>query len=597
MEKFLSGKDSKSDALAPQAETQKNFAVLLIAFAAILLLPPPAFAQISVQELQTEDGLLLRQETPAYLYVGTTAAARFVAENNSPNTYPDLTMTIWYAFDNARPVAIPEGCFHSLAGGNARILSCRIGNMSPGQKFEIEVTIASDKVDVPELRIASSLNVPDLSILHEILQIHDTLTDTDGDGVTDFIERMARTDALDSDSVDHSDWIVDLLLLYTTSAREQYRQRGGIENRIMEYVDFGNDVLRDSGARVQLRVAHLEELEYEEDGSVRSNVLLDRVQGLEAHDAFANVQNQRAETGADLIVLFGVTVTDNICGLAGLPGPYRQGDIASLSRGVGYAFVAVSCNNVTFIHEIGHNFGNGHSHVEMFPGTFAFSLGHGVQESFSTIMAGEGDYNAPGKIHLFSNPDLDCNGHPCGVPIGEELQADAVTTINITAPQISQWFHRPWPEGLRASATHTADYSPTGSTMSLGILNEAGEYASAVFAGQTVDMVAEIRPDQADIGQEATMHVLVDYEGGAGAKLQLDRNGGISVWDGNVDSLAPFRHVGELFALERFYVLKDISLPLDLAGTNWRFSIAYRVGDKAVFISRPQTLFIVKKRN
>ena len=575
----------------------KNFGVLLIAFAAILLLPPPAFAQISVQERQTEEGLLLRQETPGYLYMGTTATARFVAENNSRITYSNLTMTIWHAFEDARPVAIPEGCLQTLAGDGARTLSCRIGNMSPGQKFEIEVTIASDEVDVPVLRIGGSLNVPDLSILHEILHIHDTLTDTDGDGVTDFIERMARTDALDSDSVDHSDWIVDLLLLYTASAKEQYQERGGIKNRIMEYVDFGNDVLRDSGARVQLRVAHLEELEYEEDGSVRPNILLDRVRGLEAHDAFANVQNQRAETGADLIVLFGVTVADDICGLAGVPGPHRQGDIPSLYRETGYAFVAVSCNNVTFIHEIGHNFGNGHSHVEMSLGTFAFSLGHGVQESFSTIMAGEGDYNAPGKIHLFSNPDLDCNGHPCGVPIGEDLQADAVTTINITAPQISQWFHRPWPEGLRVSETHTADDSPTGSTMSLGILNEAGEYASAVFAGDTMDMLVEIRPDEADIGQEATMHVLVVYEGDTGTTLQLDRNGEVSVWDGNVGSLAPFQHVGELFAVERFYVLKDITLPLDLAGTNWRFSIAYRVGDKAVFISRPQTLLIVQKPN
>ena len=73
-------------------------------------------------------------------------------------------------------------------------------------------------------------------------------------------------------------------------------------------------------------------------------------------------------------------------------------------------------------------------------GTFDWSRGHGVDGLFATIMAYETGYNYVGPdIQYFSNPEIACNGQPCGVDKSDlSLGADAALSIRTTMYQVSQ---------------------------------------------------------------------------------------------------------------------------------------------------------------
>ena len=242
---------------------------------------------------------------------------------------------------------------------------------------------------------------------------------------------------------------------------------------------------------------------------------------------------------------------------------------------------------------MGHNLGVAHSRLDtQLHGAFEFSYGHGVQDSFATIMASEYNFGAAGKISYFSNPDLECNGHPCGVPHLSEESADAVRTINILGPQVTGFFLRPWPEGMTVSPAADGEGEVTAATMSVGILNSDGEFNSTVAPGSTIDIVAEFRPDEIDLYEKATVHVLVEDPGGT--LLQIDRLGRIGIWDGEPGNLVPFKHVSELHVVERFAVIEDLPLGEEFAGLSFDLSIAYRVGEKVVRMLEPTTLSITE---
>ena len=60
---------------------------------------------------------------------------------------------------------------------------------------------------------------------------------------------------------------------------------------------------------------------------------------------------------------------------------------------------------------------------------YKYGLGHGVNNSFGTLMTYSWIYNGK-QATVFSNPELDCYGHPCGVKEGDSQQADAAKALN-----------------------------------------------------------------------------------------------------------------------------------------------------------------------
>ena len=90
--------------------------------------------------------------------------------------------------------------------------------------------------------------------------------------------------------------------------------------------------------------------------------------------------------------------------------------------------------NTTFIHEVGHNFGLGHSLLQNSTGSdYDYGIGYGVEGEMSTIMAYSSSYDSPGRTFLFSSPTYRCEGYTCGV----SNRADARRAINNVASRVA----------------------------------------------------------------------------------------------------------------------------------------------------------------
>ena len=243
----------------------------------------------------------------------------------------------------------------------------------------------------------------------------DMLLDSDSDGVGDVNERLMGTDPKDADSTP-SEPTIDVLGLYYPSFAELYD--GDATTRIRHVVTLASAIYQDSESGIKLRMVGSVQVE---EGSLDQDRL-----------------NELAEQhGADVAVIFvpfrpGIRV----CGVAPLGGLNTNGAIRFPDTPL--AEVRGQCTASTTAHEIGHILGLNHSVAQNSVGTFRWARGHGVDESFVTVMAYGSRYGNAPRIDLFSDPDKDCNGHPCGIARDQSDGADSATALNATRFQVSR---------------------------------------------------------------------------------------------------------------------------------------------------------------
>ena len=108
-----------------------------------------------------------------------------------------------------------------------------------------------------------------------------------------------------------------------------------------------------------------------------------------------------------------------------------------------YAMVPMDCSADSTAHEVGHNLGLDHSHRQGDEGQFGFSVGHGVDEEFVTIMAYGSFFGDPDTELYYSNPTIhDCginSTFDCGVPIDEPEPAYAAESIRRVMEAVSNF--------------------------------------------------------------------------------------------------------------------------------------------------------------
>ncbi|MCP5057019.1 MAG: hypothetical protein GY937_09885 [bacterium] len=226
---------------------------------------------------------------------------------------------------------------------------------------------------------------------------------------------------------------VDLMILYSPATTARYGS--GVDTRINHLINAANDAYRRSEAGLRLRVVHSEEVAYSDTAG--SDAALDAL--TQNSGVFSGIEAKRTQVGADLVVLMRPYVGDGICGVAWLGGYGQNGDF-SRSRRHGYSHVSIDCSDEVLPHELGHNMGLSHSRRQNGQGgTFPWALGHGVDNSFVTVMAYGSAFGAS-RVPLFSSPDLVCNGHPCGVDRADPVNgADAVNTLQYGRGQIAAY--------------------------------------------------------------------------------------------------------------------------------------------------------------
>jgi peptidyl-Asp metalloendopeptidase len=264
----------------------------------------------------------------------------------------------------------------------------------------------------------------------------DYLQDSDADGVADVNETLMGTDPNSASSTPGSSTI-DVLALYSEGVTTLYN--GDPDTRIDHIMAFSNQVLSDSGVDISLRLVDSRELAMDETRTIDD--WLDDANN--RANGFASLDSLRDETGADLIVLYRPFDDGNTCGFAAIGGFEKRGDFSNsqnLSRAHTPVFIdADSCEDNTTMHEFGHLMGLGHSFKQDETGTFDWSRGHGVDDSFSTIM-GYGTVFNTTEVPFFSSPDLmQCDGGPCGIDIDQAEAAHAVKSLNITRFQVAAY--------------------------------------------------------------------------------------------------------------------------------------------------------------
>lgn len=210
---------------------------------------------------------------------------------------------------------------------------------------------------------------------------------------------------------------VDLLVVYDTYSKQQFNNQP--DTAIRSWIDQINMAMQNSQVDVQVRLVGT--VEHDVAGADMSAVLGNlRVDGF--------VAQKRNEVGADY-----VTMIDNTgnCGVG----------YVAVDKNWAFNVVGPKCGALAMAHELGHTMGLMHSRRQGDTGgaRYSYGMGHGVDNSFATIMTYEWLFNAP-KVAKYSNPRISCNGFPCGIPEGQANSADAARAVNNVRSEIAGFF-------------------------------------------------------------------------------------------------------------------------------------------------------------
>jgi hypothetical protein len=233
----------------------------------------------------------------------------------------------------------------------------------------------------------------------------------------DTVSAMSRQRAIAPEHV-----VIDLMELYTFAAENGAGGRAPIEAKIAAAVDLLNSTLLQSKIyNVSFRLNYTGRVDREEN--------INQLQLLNWLTNDAGVARLRADHGADLVGLW----TEADAEIAWAPRTFTP------SSGFHVICRRYPLSLQLFSHEVAHNLGAQHNveqcgNVTNDPYPYARGI---VSAKWMTVMS----YPPPGEwrdvLPIFSNPDLQRDGMPLGIP----EHADNARMIRLASPIVADYFH------------------------------------------------------------------------------------------------------------------------------------------------------------
>lgn len=270
---------------------------------------------------------------------------------------------------------------------------------------------------------------------------------------------------------------IDLLVAYTTQARQAQGGTAAIVALINERVADMNTANKDSGVAFRFRLVHTMETAYKETGSVRADLdpLVNKNDGV-----LDEVTRARDTYKADLAALVIAEAQQNgACGIAYVMNKPSTSfaDWAFNVTALKYTYPFI-CGDYTLAHEFGHNMGNQHE-VGSNP-IFPYSFGYQSPNlTFRTIMATACVAGYCPRINQWSNPDVRFAGEPTGI----HGKADNARSMDETAVYVANF--RPNCNTAAPSNTPTATAANTATATPTATHTPASTQTATATPGGT----------------------------------------------------------------------------------------------------------------